>query len=118
MTLADLTRCLRAYAAGETSDAELQAAFAPVLAADSLDVERSESTPWDVAPDETRLFWRLLYLFESEGPGFHSRAEPITTSIFGSSGSKVSSPSVGGINPCCMLRTTEIASIAPAAPSE
>ncbi len=69
MTLADLALRLREYASGDTTDAELQAAFGPVLAADPLDVERSESTPWDVAPNETRLFWRLIYLFESEGTG-------------------------------------------------
>jgi hypothetical protein len=69
MTLADLAVRLRAYADGSTTDAELQAAFVPVLSADPLDVERSESTPWDVAPNETRLFWRLIYLFESEGTG-------------------------------------------------
>ena len=69
MTLADLADRLRSYADGAITGAELQASFAPVLAADPLDVERSESTPWDIAPDETRLFWRLLYLFESEGTG-------------------------------------------------
>jgi len=69
VTLAELIARLRDYAEGTLTGAALQASFAPVLAADPLDVERSESTPWDVAPDETRLFWRLLYLFESEGTG-------------------------------------------------
>jgi hypothetical protein len=69
MTLSDLVDRLREYADGTLTGLALQASFAPVLAADPLDVERSESTPWDVAPEETRLFWRLLYLFESEGTG-------------------------------------------------
>ena len=69
MTLSDLVARLREYADGTLTGLALQASFAPVLAADPLDVERSESTPWDVAPEETRLFWRLLYLFESEGTG-------------------------------------------------
>jgi hypothetical protein len=69
VTLSELETRLREYAEGAITGAELQGTFAPVLAADPLDVERSESTPWDVAPDETRLFWRLLYLFESEGTG-------------------------------------------------
>lgn len=66
MTLADLTQRLDDFASARTSHAELQEWFDALLAADALGVERSDSAPWDVAPDDTRLFWRLVYLFESE----------------------------------------------------
>jgi len=38
----------------------------PVLTADSLDVAESDASRWEVALAEERLFWRLVYLFESE----------------------------------------------------
>lgn len=66
MTLADLTRRLDDFAQARTSHAELQGWFDTLLASDALGVERSDSAPWDVAPDDTRLFWRLVYLFESD----------------------------------------------------
>jgi hypothetical protein len=66
MTLADLTQRLDDFAHARTSHAELQEWFDTLLAADALGVERSDSAPWDVAPDDTRLFWRLVYLFESD----------------------------------------------------
>ncbi|HET7459099.1 MAG TPA: hypothetical protein VFJ74_15730 [Gemmatimonadaceae bacterium] len=67
MTLADLARQLGAYAGGHATDADLQRWLDAVLAADALGVERSDSTPWDDAPDDARLFWRLVYLFEGTG---------------------------------------------------
>ena len=66
MTLADLADQLRALAEGRTTREELQAQLAPVLAADPLDVAESDSTPWDHAHHDARLFWRLVYLFETE----------------------------------------------------
>ena len=66
MTLATLAEHLRAFAAGERSRDELQEQLAPVLAADPLDVAESDSTPWDHAHDDARLFWRLVYLFETD----------------------------------------------------
>ena len=66
MTLAELADQLRAFAAGLTTRDALQAQLAPVLAADPLDVAESDSTPWDHAHHDARLFWRLVYLFETE----------------------------------------------------
>ena len=66
MTLADLTQRLDDFASARTSHAELQEWFDALLAADTLGAERNDSAPWDAAPDETRLFWRLVYLFESD----------------------------------------------------
>ena len=79
MTLADLTQRLDDFAQSRTTHAELQEWFGTLLAADALGVERSDSAPWDVAPDDTRLFWRLVYLFESDeeeiaGEGEESRS--------------------------------------------
>ncbi len=65
MTLDELTERLRQYAEGGTSREELAAWFLPLLAADPLDVELSDAEPWRQAPHETRLFWRLVYLFDS-----------------------------------------------------
>jgi hypothetical protein len=66
MTLADLSEHLRAFSDGSVTRAELQQRLAPVLAADPLDVSQSDSTPWDHAHHDARLFWRLVYLFETE----------------------------------------------------
>ena len=66
MTLADLAEQLRAFAGGQITRDGLQARLAPVLAADPLDVAKSDSTPWDHAHHDARLFWRLVYLFETE----------------------------------------------------
>ena len=66
MTLADLAEQLRAFAEERVTRDELQAQLAPVLAADPLDVAESDSTPWDHAHHDARLFWRLVYLFETE----------------------------------------------------
>jgi hypothetical protein len=66
MTLADLTDHLRDFAGGQITRDELQGRLAPVLAADPLDVSKSDSTPWDHAHHDARLFWRLVYLFETE----------------------------------------------------
>jgi len=67
-SLYDLAARLQAFAAGELTREALDAWMAPVLAADPLDVEHSDALPWEDAPDEERLFWRLLYLVESSEP--------------------------------------------------
>ena len=67
MTLADLTQRLDDFASARTSHAELQKWFDALLAADTLGAERNDSAPWDAAPDETRLFWRLVYGIAVEG---------------------------------------------------
>lgn len=66
MTLDDLVAILDPYALGDASLATLQAQLAPTLAADPLDVEECDASPWDHAHDEARLVWRLIYLFDSE----------------------------------------------------
>jgi hypothetical protein len=64
-TLYDLAARLQAFVAGEATREELDAWLAPVLAADPLDVAESDAHPWEDAPDEERLFWRLLYVLET-----------------------------------------------------
>lgn len=65
MTLVDLLQRLGDFASGASTMADLRAAIDRVLLADPLGAERSDSGPWDAAPDDSRLFWRLAYLFES-----------------------------------------------------
>ncbi len=67
MSLDDLVTQLGRYARSELELGALRDWFAPVLAADPLDVEQSVEDPWRDAPDESRLFWRLLHLFGEEG---------------------------------------------------
>jgi hypothetical protein len=69
MTLADLAGRLDAFAEGRVTRIDLNRWFDALLAADTLGVERSDSAPWDSAPDDARLFWRLVYLFEGEEAG-------------------------------------------------
>jgi hypothetical protein len=63
--LYDLATQLQAYAAGTLTRAELDAWCAPVLAADPLGAEHGDDDEWAEAPDEERLYWRLLYLVET-----------------------------------------------------
>ena len=67
MSLQELTVQLRRFSDGELALEALQEWFTPILAADSLDVEQSDEGPWEHAADDTRLFWRLVYLFETGG---------------------------------------------------
>ena len=62
--LYDLAVRLRAYADGTLTRAALLAWCAPVFGGDPLDVDESDDTPWADAPDEERLFWRLLHLID------------------------------------------------------
>ena len=65
LTLDELCVQLRRFASGELGLAELHRWMAPILAADPLDIEQSADAPWASSPEETRLAWRLIYLFES-----------------------------------------------------
>jgi hypothetical protein len=67
VSLQDLTTQLRRFTLGEIGLVELQEWFTPILVADSLDVEESDESPWEHAAEDTRLFWRLVYLFEAGG---------------------------------------------------
>jgi hypothetical protein len=58
---------LRRWTSGEIELLDLQDWFTPILSADSLDVEESDDSPWEHAAEDTRLFWRIIYLFESGG---------------------------------------------------
>jgi hypothetical protein len=65
VTLHDLAELLRGYAQCEVPLAIVHERLRTVLAADPLDVSASDATRWDAAPDEERLFWRLVYLVDS-----------------------------------------------------
>ena len=65
-SLSGLTFRLDGYARGSVSAAELSRWIDGVLSADPLGAESSDAAPWDAAPDDTRLFWRLVYLFDVE----------------------------------------------------
>jgi hypothetical protein len=67
VSLQDLTTQLRRFTSAEIGLVALQEWFNPILSADSLNVEESDESPWLHAADDTRLFWRLVYLFESGG---------------------------------------------------
>lgn len=65
MTLAELVAHLRRFADAELSLAGLRVAFLPALHADPLGAERSDARPWAERPDDTRLVWRLIHLFDT-----------------------------------------------------
>lgn len=55
-----------------------------MLAADPLDVEHSDASRWEESPGEERLFWRLVYLLESQGadaPDLRERAARIVACL-------------------------------------
>ncbi len=85
MTLADLTTRLRRFAGGELSLGALQASFLPVLDADPLDVEQCDSAPWDSAPEDSRLYWRLIHIFDNaddeDEPAIRRLAARLATAI-------------------------------------
>jgi len=64
VTLADVVEQLRRFGAGGIDLAALQATFTPLLVADPLNVEESDEGPWRTAADDTRLLWRIVYLFD------------------------------------------------------
>ncbi len=67
MTLEELTDLLREYAASRAPLTAVHERLHAILIADPLDVAASDPSRWDAAPDDERLFWRLVYLFEAEG---------------------------------------------------
>lgn len=80
MNLDELTGILHTYANGTIDLSALHARLLPVLVADPLQIEASESAPWDDLHAESRLFWRLIYLFDAEpvdGDSVRSRARRI-----------------------------------------
>jgi hypothetical protein len=80
--LYDLAVQLQGYAAGTLTREELDAWCAPVLAADPLGAEDGEDGEWAEAPDEERLYWRLLYLVETSAGGDEA-AEAGTRALVG-----------------------------------
>jgi ketosteroid isomerase-like protein len=84
LELRELAELLREYAAGVTPRATLSELLRPVLADDPLDVGASDPAPWDRAPDEARLFWRLVYLIESgeaDSPEFRDRVRRVVATL-------------------------------------
>jgi hypothetical protein len=53
------------FGAGLIGLEQLQATFTPLFAADPLDVAQSDETPWRTSAHDTRLLWRIVYLFDS-----------------------------------------------------
>jgi hypothetical protein len=84
LELRELAELLREYVAGLTPQATLRERLRPVLADDPLDVAASDPAPWDQAPDEARLFWRLVYLVESgeaDSPEFRDRVRRVVAAL-------------------------------------
>jgi len=61
-----LTALLRDYAASAISNEVVHERLRPVLLNDPLDITLADAGPWDAAPHDERLFWRLVYLVEAE----------------------------------------------------
>ena len=73
--LYDLAAKLKSFVEGALARDELDAWAAEVLGADPLGAAASDHRPWEDAPDEERLFWRLLYALEtSDAPDDTLRA--------------------------------------------
>jgi hypothetical protein len=64
-SLFDLAARLQQFAAGELPRADLDSWLVTALAADPLGAAATDARPWEDAPDEERLFWRLVYLYET-----------------------------------------------------
>ena len=73
MTLDALLAHLRRFADGALTLAQLRAAFLPVLHADPLGAHRTDARPWEERPDDTRLVWRLIHLFDTAGDAEEAR---------------------------------------------
>lgn len=65
MTLAELVALLDDHACSRLTLEALRERLTTMLAAEPLGVERADAVPWDRAHREARLFWRLVYLFET-----------------------------------------------------
>lgn len=84
MELRELVELLRDYGAGVVPLATITERLGPVLADDPLDVTASDPVPWERAPDDARLFWRLVYLIESsdaEATDFRDHARRIVAAL-------------------------------------
>ena len=81
-TFDDLRALLERHAAGELTLAALQGAIAPLLASDPLDVAESDGAAWEGDADTARLFWRLVYLAESEEEADAGRLARLTPRVF------------------------------------
>ena len=84
MELRELVELLRDYAVAAVPLETVHARLAPVLAEDPLDVSASDAEPWERAPDDARLFWRLVYLLESrddDTADFRDRVRRIVASL-------------------------------------
>jgi hypothetical protein len=67
LTLEDLIEQLRRFAGGAIDRPALERSFTPLLIADPLDVTKGDDDPWRTASDDSRLLWRLVYMFETGG---------------------------------------------------
>jgi hypothetical protein len=56
---------LRDYAGSVISIEVVRERLRPVLLDDPLDITLTDAAPWDTAPHDERLFWRLVYLIEA-----------------------------------------------------
>ena len=81
MTLAELSIRLRGFATGDLTLEALQQSLIPVLEADPLDVALSDATPWASAPDDARLYWRLVHLFDTAGPEDEPALRPLAARL-------------------------------------
>lgn len=66
MTLDDLVLLLADYADGTVALDALQERLTALLTAEPLGVEGHDAQPWELAHHDARLFWRLVYLFDTE----------------------------------------------------
>jgi hypothetical protein len=73
-----LTALLTDYAASAISIEVVHERLGPVLLADPLDITLTDAAPWDAAPHDERLFWRLVYLVEAEREESPSLRETIS----------------------------------------
>jgi hypothetical protein len=56
---------LKDYAASEITLEVVHERLRPVVLADPLDITLADAAPWDAAPHDERLFWRIVYLIEA-----------------------------------------------------
>jgi hypothetical protein len=69
---------LRDYAASAISLEVVHERLRPVLLEDPLDITLTDAAPWDAAPHDTRLFWRVVYLIETEAEDTASLREAMS----------------------------------------
>ena len=69
---------LRDYATSAISIEVVHERLRPVLLHDPLDINLADAAPWDVAPHDERLFWRIVYLVEAEVEDSPSLREAIS----------------------------------------